>query len=517
MARISEVVREELDAVGCQEILLPALHPVELWERSGRDKVMADVLLSVEGKGGNFVLGPTHEEVVATTMAADLESWRDLPVTVYQIQTKFRDEPRARFGLLRTREFIMADAYSFDASKEAMSRSYEAVYGAYVAMFDRLELGVRPVEASSGAIGGDVNHEFMVPSPIGEDYFASCPRGDYAANLEAATSSPPQNAPDATHEDLVEHHTPGRPGIDLVVEHFAGRGLKPAGMLKCIALRDDAGRLAVALVPGDREVRVPGGWTTLTDEDFASYPQLHKGYIGPMGLAEAGVRVVADHSVGAGGPWVTGANKPDHHVTGATLGRDFTVGEWASIAVVKGGDPCPNCGEPMELVRSVEAAHTFQLGLTYSAKLDEARFVDDQGSPAQYWMGCYGVGVSRLVAVVAESHHDDAGLIWPREIAPYDVHLVSLGAERSVEVKDAAERIYEQLGASGARVLYDDREVSAGVKFADADLLGMPIQLVIGAKGVKAGVVERKRRRDGYRDELAVADVATGWTTWAES
>ncbi|MDP9386756.1 MAG: proline--tRNA ligase [Actinomycetota bacterium] len=506
LRNVERVVREEMDAAGAQEILMPILQPDELWAQTGRLTSMGEVLFRLEGKGGSFVLAPTHEELVTATVAADVDSYRSLPLNVYQIQFKYRDEPRPRFGLLRGREFIMKDAYSFDASPEGMKASYKVMYDAYCRIFDRLGLTYTPVEADAGAIGGDVNHEFMVPSAIGEDLFARCTAGDYAANVEAAETAEREPGPPAD-EPLVEHHTPGRPGIDLVVEFFAERGLTAAGMLKCLALADEEGRPVVVLVPGDRDLRVPRRLRPFDDDDFARHPELVKGYIGPMGLAERGVRVLADHAVRAGGPWVTGANRPDHHVSGAVLGRDFSVDEWGSFATLADGDPCPRCGGDLELVRSVEAGHTFQLGLTYSTKIPGASFTDEEGGEHPYWMGCYGIGVSRAPAVIAEEHHDDAGLVWPAEVAPYRVHLLSLGASRSPEVADAAERLYADLVAGGVRVLYDDRDVSPGVKFADADLLGMPTQVIVGAKGLARGVVERKDRRSGERDEVALEAV----------
>ena len=504
LQNVERIVREEMDAADAQEMLMPILHPEEVWEETGRLETMGDILFRLEGKGGKFVLGPTHEEVVTATVAAEVDSYRDLPLNVYQIQFKYRDEARPRFGLLRTREFIMKDAYSFDASQDGMRASYQAMYDAYCRIFDRMGLTYTPVEADSGAIGGDVNHEFMVPSAIGEDVFARCPGCGYAANIEAATAGERDAVPSGAEEVLAEHNTPERPGIDLVVEFFADRGLTAAGMLKCIALVDDEGAVTVALVPGDRDVRIPRGLRPFDDRDFEAHPELVKGYIGPMGLQDHGVRVIADHAVKAGGPWVTGSNRADHHVTGATLDRDFTVDEWASIATLADGDPCSRCGRPLDLVRSVEAGHTFQLGLTYSTKISGAVFLDEDGKEQPFWMGCYGIGISRAPAVIAEEHHDDAGLVWPAEVAPYAVHLLALGANRSAEVAEAADRLYRELTEAGVDVLYDDRDLSPGVKFADADLLGMPTQLVVGAKGLARGVVERKHRASGERDELPV-------------
>jgi prolyl-tRNA synthetase len=504
--RIETVIREELDAAGCQELLLPALHPRELWEQSGRAALFgSDALpaMTVEGRGGSFVLGPTHEEVVTVTVGAEVDSYRQLPLTVYQIQVKFRDEARPRFGLLRTRELIMADAYSFDVDKEAMQESYRVVYDAYLRIFGRLGLDVSPVEAESGAIGGDVNHEFMVPSAVGEDHFVRCVSCGYAANVEAATrggfEDPVTPGPGAP--DLVEHHTPDRPGIDGVVEFFDDPSVTAADLLKSLAVVDDGGRAVLLLLPGDREARLPGGWRLFDDDDFAAHPSLVKGYIGPMGQQAAGITVVADRGVGRPGPWVTGANRVDHHVSGALLGRDFTVDRWGSFAEVVTGDACPRCGQGVDLVRSVEAAHTFQLGTKYSDVMPGSSFVAEDGGEAVFSMGCYGMGVSRLLAVVAEEHHDERGLAWPAELAPFRVHLVSLGAGRSPEVAEAADALYDRLVASGIDVLYDDRDVSPGVKFADADLLGIPVRLVVGAKGVARGVVEWRSRATGEERE----------------
>ncbi len=512
LQRIESVIRQELDRAGCQELLLPALHPLELWEESGRAALFGNDALpamTVDARGGTFVLGPTHEEVVTVTVGAEVDSYRQLPVTVYQIQVKFRDEARPRFGLLRTRELIMADAYSFDADPAGMRTSYQSVFDAYLRIFGRLSLEVVPVEASAGAIGGDVNHEFMVPSSVGEDHFVSCAGCGYAANVEAATkgtegwhAAPPAGADGAG--PMVEHHTPARPGIDEVVDFFADRGVTAADLLKSMAVLDDEGRPAVVLVPGDREVRLPAGWRFFDDEDFAAHPTLVRGYVGPSGRQAEGIRVVADFAVAGAGPWITGANRTDHHVSGAVRGRDFEVDEWGSYAEVVEGDPCPRCGEPVSLVRSVEAAHTFQLGRKYSEVMTGGGFVTEDGGEANFAMGCYGMGVSRLLSVLAEVHHDEKGLAWPAEVAPFRVHLLALGADRSADVAEAADRLYDRLMDAGVEVLFDDREMSPGVKFADADLLGIPTRLVVGAKGLSRGVVESRARAGGEERELGI-------------
>jgi prolyl-tRNA synthetase len=506
--RIEAIIRDELDSVGCQEVLLPALHPLELWEQSGRAAMFGSEALpalQVEGRGGSFVLGPTHEEVVTVTVGAEVDSYRQLPVTVYQIQVKFRDEARPRFGLLRTRELIMADAYSFDVDPVAMRESYQDVFGAYLKIFARLGLDVYPVEASSGAIGGDVNHEFMVPSVVGEDHFVSCAGCGYAANVEAAERAfaTPESVADTVGE-VVEIHTPGQAGIGDVVEFLAGENLTAADLLKSMAAFDDEGRPTIMLLAGDREVRLPSGWRLFEDDDFASYPSLVKGFIGPIGQQEHGFRVVADLGVARPGTWVTGANRVDHHLAGVAIGRDVEVDEWGSLAVVVSGDLCPRCGGGVELVRSVEAAHTFQLGYKYSDVMAGASFVAEDGDEANFSMGCYGMGVSRLLAVVAEENHDERGLVWPASLAPYQVHLAALGAGRAPEVGVAADELYGRLVAAGVEVLYDDRDVSPGVKFADADLLGIPVRLVIGAKGLARGVVEWRSRATGDEREVGI-------------
>ncbi len=519
LAKLEAVVRQELDAAGCQELLLPALHPLELWEQSGRAALFGNDALPamvVEGRGGSFVLGPTHEEVVTVTVGAEVDSYRQLPVTVYQIQVKFRDEARPRFGLLRTRELLMCDAYSFDVDKEAMQDSYANVFEAYLRIFDRLDLDVTPVEAESGAIGGDVNHEFMVPSAAGEDHFVLCPSCGYAANVEAAErrlEPGATEAPGATVPELVEHHTPDRPGIEHVVSFFDDPTIGSADLLKSLAVFDAEGRATLLLLAGDREARLPSGWRLFEDEDFETHPTLAKGYIGPMGQQAGGFRVVADVGVRRAGPWITGANRPDHHVSGAVLDRDFTVDEWGSFVEVVTGDLCHRCGEPVGLVRSVEAAHTFQLGTKYSDVMPGSTFVAEDGAEARFSMGCYGMGMSRLLAVLAEEHHDDKGLAWPESVAPYRVHLAALGAGRTPEVAEAADRLYAELSAAGIEVLYDDRDLSPGVKFKDADLLGLPVQVVVGAKGLARGVVEWRTRASGEERELALDEVLGALTS----
>ncbi len=507
LSNIENIIRQEMDKAGAEEILLPALHPLEIWQQSGRAQTMKDVLMKVETTSGSFVLGPTHEEVITAIVGAEVNSYKELPLNLYQIQTKFRDEPRARFGLMRTKEFIMKDAYSFDASQEEMGSSYQTMYDAYCKIFERCDLSYQPVEADAGAIGGKVNHEFMVPSQIGEDHFASCANCRYSANLEAATKADIGFESKSIDQELKEHFTPDRPGIDLVVEHFKEQGLVAKDMLKCFVFFDSNNKINVGLVPGDRQVRLPKGSRGFEEKDFLDYPDLVKGYIGPKGLNTKDIKVVADYSVKEPKAWVSGANKKNYHYSGLVLGRDFSVENWDSLTVVEQGDPCPRCSSPLVLVRSVEAGHTFQLGLTYSKLIPGASFTDAQGKEQLYWMGCYGIGVTRLIAIIAEEHHDDKGLIWPKEIAPYAIHIISLNPHKSSEVKSFAEQLYKDLLAAGVGVIYDDREVSAGIKFADADLVGVPTQVVIGNKGLGQGIVEIKDRKDGQTKSILVDEV----------
>ncbi len=510
LSKLNQIVRDEFDAAGAQELLLPALHPVEIWEQTGRIKTMSDVLMHVDAKGGTFILGPTHEEAVIATISPDLESYRDLPVTVYQIQTKFRDEARPRFGLMRTREFIMADAYSFDASPEEMKYSYRRMYQAYLNIFDRCSLPYVPVEADSGAIGGDVNHEFMVPSPIGEDHFARCQQCGYAANIEAARRGGASQMPSAvTVPKMIIHSTPGASSIKDVVEFFRSEGLETDGsaLMKSLAYKDENDDVTLVLVPGDRDVRVPAGLAPLGDSDFESNSFLFKGFIGPMGMSDQGVRVLADYGLLERTSWFAGANLDGHHVSNAVMGRDFTVDEVGSFVVVEDGDPCPNCEGSLILVRSAEVGHTFQLGLAYSNKIPYATFKAEDGSEQKYWMGCYGIGMSRLPAAIAEHFNDEGGLCWPKSVAPYQVEILTITPARAPEAVAFADDVYHQLKAKGVEVLYDDRDLAPGVKFTDADLIGIPTIVTIGQRGLANGVVEVKDRRTGERSEVSVPQI----------
>ncbi len=509
LRKVEAIVREEFDAVGAQELFLPALHPVEIWQETNRINTMDDVLMKVEVRGSDFVLGPTHEEAVIATVAPDLASYRDLPATVYQIQTKFRAEARPRFGLLRTREFIMADAYSFDADKEGMRTTYKTLFDAYCAIFDRIGVEYFPVEADAGSIGGDVNHEFMVPAAIGEDHFAYCKSCGYAANIEAAVRGERGYEVTEAVKEMTKVETPNSSTIKAVVDYLNSHGYVASAetSLKAMICLDNSGAYHLLLVPGDRKVRIPSGLRAAETTDFDANPNLHLGYIGPVGMGDVGITIWVDRSVGEEIGYCTGANEAGYHLLNVLLGRDYIADHIADLVEVVAGDPCPRCEGEIELVRSVEAGHTFQLGLTYSNKIKSARFSGEDGSEAPYYMGCYGIGISRIPALVAEVSHDGNGLIWPVELSPFEVVVVALGYGSNDLVTDAADRIYYNLIDEEFDVLLDDRNIAAGVKLKDADLIGISYQVVVGARGVADGNVEVKDRSSGEATVVAIDQV----------
>ena len=529
LRNVAQIVREEMDDAGAQEVVLPIAQPLELWRQSGRDELYGPLMFRLlDRKDTGFCLAPTAEEVITTTVRNEYSSYRDLPVNLYQIQWKYRDELRPRFGLLRGREFLMKDAYSFDAGHEGLRASYRAMYDAYHRVFERCGLTFRTVHAQSGEMGGDVNHEFMAVAAVGEDDFVWCRACDYAANVEAARraepapaqsgpaeSGPAQSGRASTDADLpamTEVFTPDLPGIDGVAQFL---GVAPSEMLKCLAFETDDGRLGLALVPGDREVdehalgeAVGAGFSFLDDDGFARRPDLPKGYIGPH---HPGIDIVlADPGVLARRAWVTGANRVDHHVRDAVVGRDFDPHRVVPLVTVVAGDPCPQCGAGLSVDRGIEVGHVFQLGTKYSKTLG-ALYTDERGEQHPMLMGCYGIGISRVIAAIVEEHHDDHGICWPAAVAPYGVHLISLPGkgDAAAEVRARSDRLYDELRAAGVEVLYDDRDASPGVKFADADLLGMPVQITLGAKGMARGVAERKVRATGERDDLAIDAVVS--------
>ncbi len=524
---VERVVREEMDAAGFQEVHFPALLPREPYEASGRWTEYGDNVFRLKDRRGNdFIMAPTHEEMF-TLLVKDLySSYKDLPLCIYQIQTKYRDEARPRAGLLRGREFVMKDSYSFDLDDAGLAVSYQRHRDAYIRTFDRLGLPYVIVAAMSGAMGGSASEEFLAPLDVGEDTFVRTKSGSYAANVEAVQVTPPPDVPYDDAPPAVVHDTPGTPTIATLVDHLNAhpelqrddREWTAADTLKnvIVKLRHPDGTtepLAIA-VPGDRDVDMkrleaatsPAEAVPFTDEDFARYPTLAKGYIGPGALGAAGssgIRYVADPRVVTGTRWVTGADTTGRHVVGLVAGRDFTPDGVLDVAEVVAGDLSPD-GEELELARGIEIGHIFQLGRKYADALGLTVQGPD-GTPITVTMGSYGIGVSRAVAAIAEATYDDIGLCWPREVAPADVHIVIAGKPGG-EQWPAAEALSAELEAAGVRVLLDDRDsVSPGVKFKDAELIGVPTIVVVG-RGIADGTIEVKDRRTGDREDVAVAD-----------
>ncbi|TQK51510.1 prolyl-tRNA synthetase [Streptomyces sp. SLBN-118] len=504
LENVTRVVREEMDAIGAQEVLLPALLPKEPYEATGRwEEYGAELFRLKDRKGADYLLGPTHEEIFTQLVKDQCTSYKDLPVILYQIQTKYRDEARPRSGILRGREFQMKDSYSFDTSDEGLAESYALHREAYIKTFRRLGLEHRIVSAVSGAMGGSASEEFLAPAAAGEDTFVYCPACDYAANTEAVTFAAEAVESDG-HGPVEELDTPDTPTIESLAEHL---GVPASATLKNLLVKVDGEIVAVG-VPGNREVDLgklsdhlaPAEVELVTAEDFTGRPDLVRGYVGPQGLEK--VRYIADPRVAPGTAWITGANKPDTHARNVVAGRDFTVDDYLDVVVVEDGDPCPKCATGLKLDRAIEIGHIFQLGRKY-ADAFQLDVLGQNGKPVRVTMGSYGIGVSRAVAALAEQTADDKGLCWPREIAPADVHVVAAGKALQTEL---ALDVADQLAAAGLRVLVDERPgVSPGVKFTDAELIGVP-KIVVAGRRASEGVVELKDRRTGEREELTVAD-----------
>jgi prolyl-tRNA synthetase len=519
MAKIERVVREEMDASGAQELRMPILLPAEPWKLTGRWNAYGDEIFRLRDRHGReFLLGPTQEEVVASLVQQEFPSYRDLPVNVYQVEWKYRDERRPRYGVLRGREFLMKDAYTFDRDEDGMRESYRVMYEAYQRVFDRLGIDHVVVQADPGSIGGGVNHEFMALADVGEDLFVRCENGDYLADTEAATPAPPEPAiPDAEPAPLTEVPTPGAVTIDLMVDQM---GVPAEATMKCI-LFDVEGRTVAVLVPGDREVgekklarlHFPERVRRFEDGDFERQGFV-KGFVGPQGLG-GNVTIFADPAIRGRNHWATGANRVDVHVTGARLDRDFRVDRWEDLVEIRDGDRCPVDGGRLQIGRSIVVGHIYQLGTHYSAPL-EATYQDEDGTQKPYLMGSYGIGITRIMAAVVEQHHDDAGMIWPKLMAPFEVAVIMANADAAI-VAEHADRIYRELADRGIEAVLDDREERAGVKFADADLVGYPVQVVVGLRGIEAGTVDLKVRSTGDRSQAplggsseAIADLLAG-------
>ncbi len=500
--KVENIIREEMNRAGAIELLMPAVQPAELWQESGRWNVYGKELLRFRDRHNREAcLAPTHEEVITDLVRKEIRSYKQLPLNFYQIQTKFRDEIRPRFGLMRCREFIMKDAYSFDVDEEGANRSYESMYEAYSRIFTRCGLKFRAVEADSGAIGGSYSHEFMVLADTGEDQLVSCTKCEYAANLEKAEVRRPDegfSSAQANGQDespLQEVMTPEIKTIDQLAELLS---IEPTELLKTLIYVADGEPIA-ALVRGDHEINETKLKNHLgADVVELAAPEVIKevtgaptGFAGPVGLK---VKLIADYSVKDTTSWVTGANKKDMHLLNVKLGRDFQVDEFADIRLITPSDPCPKCGGPIVFSRGVEVGHIFKLGTKYSKAL-KALYLDEKGQEHPIVMGCYGIGVGRTVAAAIEQNHDDLGIIFPIPIAPFEVVILALQMH-DPEVREAAENLYHALLEKGVDVLLDDRDDRPGVKFNDADLIGIPIRVTVGQKRLKEGKVELEVRNE---------------------
>lgn len=517
IGKIANVIREEMNAAGFQELLLPMVQPADLWKETGRWEHYGKELLRFRDRNEReYCLGPTHEEVITDLVRGEVRSYRQLPVRLYQIQTKFRDEIRPRFGLMRGREFLMKDAYSFDADMEGAQKSYQLMYDAYVRIFTRLGLRFRAVEADTGSIGGNFSHEFMVLADTGEDTIAVCDSCEYAANVERAEAVwKGETCTDA----CPEMEAVPTPGAHTVEEVTAMLGISARQLVKTMLFSVDGETVAV-LVRGDREVNPVKLKNLLKAQDVElassaaveALTQAPLGFAGPVGLR---LPVYADLELQGATGYVTGANRGDTHLRHVDLNRDANITAWADLREVIEGDVCPRCGGRLSLTRGIEVGHIFMLGLKYSSSM-HAAFLDENGKEKLMIMGCYGIGVSRVAAAAIEQNHDEAGIVFPPPVAPFDCILLNLDP-RDADVSARAGDVYAILENMGMDTLLDDREERPGVKFKDADLLGIPLQLVLGGKGLARGVVECKDRRSGQKAELPLDGFADAFSAWADT
>ncbi len=521
LRRIEQVVRDEMAAIGGQEILFPALLPRAPYETTNRWTEYGDTLFRLQDRRRNdYLLGPTHEELFTLTVKGEYSSYKDFPLILFQIQTKYRDEARPRAGILRGREFVMKDSYSFDVDDAGLQRAYDAHRAAYQRIFDRLDVRYVIVSAVSGAMGGSASEEFLAESEVGEDTFVRCLESGYAANVEAVVTTAPAPIPLDGLPAPVVHDTGDTPTIATLVAWAntagLGREITAADTLKNVLLKvrqpgGDWELLAVG-VPGDREVDdkrlaaalEPAEYAMLSDEDFPRYPFLVRGYIGPKALLDNGVRYLVDPRVVDGTAWITGADAPGKHVVDLVAGRDFTPDGTIEAADVRDGDPSPDGAGALVSARGIEIGHIFQLGRKY-ADAFSADVLGENGKPVRLTMGSYGIGVSRMVAVLAEQHHDELGLRWPASVAPFDLHLVI--ANKDAVARTGAGELAAELDGLGLDVLLDDRTASPGVKFKDAELIGMPWIVVVG-RGWSEGVVELRNRFSGETQQIAVDGAA---------
>ncbi|MBZ0225121.1 MAG: proline--tRNA ligase [Comamonas sp.] len=523
LRKVEAIVREEMNRAGAVECTMPVVQPAELWQETGRFEKMGPELLRIKDRHQrDYVIQPTSEEVVTDIARQELRSHKQLPKNFYQIQTKFRDERRPRFGLMRGREFIMKDAYSFDKNREAAQLSYQAMRAAYCRIFDRFGLSYRAVRADSGAIGGDLSEEFQVIAATGEDAIVYCPGSDYAANMEKAESAPPSQARPAPAQAQTLTPTPGRSTCAQVAELL---GLPLAQTVKSLVLATDltneagditGAKIWLLLLRGDHDMnevkvsKVPGldaGFRFATVAEIEAHFGAKPGYLGPLNLLQP-VTLVADREVAVMADWVCGANCEDFHITGVNWGRDLPEPDFvADLRNVVAGDPSPDGQGPLVIERGIEIGHVFYLGTKYSKAMN-ATFLGEDGKPAFFEMGCYGIGITRLPAAAIEQNHDERGIIWPDAIAPFTVVLCPIGMDRSITVKEAAERLHDELLARGIDALLDDRGERPGAMFADWELIGIPHRVVLSDRGLKEGQVEYQHRRDTRATSMALTEVA---------
>jgi prolyl-tRNA synthetase len=500
--KVENIVREEMNRAGAQELMMPMVQPADLWIETGRyEKYGPELLRFHDRHERESCLGPTHEEVITDIARKELHSYRDLPINLYQIQTKFRDEIRPRFGLMRGREFLMKDAYSFDVSDAAAEVSYMKMYDAYKRIFTRCGLEFRAVQADSGAIGGSFSHEFMVLAKTGEDTIVICKNCEYAANMEKAVVKLVASATTEPLADLEKVETPGKRKVDAVCEFL---GIEPSRLVKTLVFKADGKPVAV-LVRGDREVEEVKLKNLLRVADVEMADDLEvfnatgvpTGYLGPVGIS---IRLVADQEVAAMRNFYVGGNEKNYHLKNVNFDRDFRVEAVGDLRQITPADPCPECGGRLELTEGIEVGHVFKLGTGYSTSMN-ATFQDSDGQEKHFVMGCYGIGVSRVVAAAIEQNHDENGIVFPVPLAPYTVIVLNLGMKDET-ITAVAEKVYRDLQAAGLEAIIDDRDERPGLKFKDADLLGIPYRLTVGNGYLKSGKVEIRRRRDGVTEEM---------------
>jgi prolyl-tRNA synthetase len=516
LEKVEKIIREEMDAKGSQEVFLCSMNPPELWRKTGRYDLLGDILIKFKDRHGKeLILGPTHEEVITDLVANNVRSYKELPLILYQIQTKFRDEPRPRFGIMRTSEFIMKDAYSFDSDAAGLEESYKKMYEAYCRIFTRCGLPYIAVEADPGMMGGSISHEFMVPSEAGEDNIVVCSKCKYAASVDVAGCK--SKTKTASKEKALPIAQVDTPDITTIEKVSALLKAGPERLVKTLIYIADGSPVAI-LIRGDYEANetkiknyLKAAVLELADaKTIEELTRAPVGFSGPISIGN--IRIIADNAIRHMTNFIVGANRKDAHLINVNIGRDFEVKEFADLRMITKDDGCPICGRPVDIKHAIEVGHTFKLGTKYSDALD-AKVLDKDGKEIAVIMGCYGIGVTRILASIIESNNDKDGMIWPLSVAPYHAVIIALNMDDK-KVKESSENIYKRLSGAGVEVLFDDRDETAGVKFKDADLIGIPIKIIVGAKNAKKGIVEIKDRRTGAVEEVCHKDIEQHLRSW---